>query len=133
MITVMTDDGHRDAGAPPTVDVAGVLLAYRVAGDPAAPPMVLLHGLGEAASAWEPVLPALAATHRVYAVDLRGHGRSARPGRYSFAVMRDDVIGFLDAVGVHRCVLIGHSAAASSRCSWPSRRRTGSPTWSWRT
>ncbi len=53
--------------------------------------------------------PQLAQTHRVYALDLRGHGASDFPGQYSFELMRDDVIGFLDAVEVGRCVLIGHS------------------------
>ena len=90
-------------------DVGGVSLAYRVAGDPAAPPMVLLHGLGDDERDWQPVLPGLARAHRVYALDLRGHGRSGHPGRYSFELMRDDVLGFLDTAGIERCVLIGHS------------------------
>jgi pimeloyl-ACP methyl ester carboxylesterase len=92
-----------------TVEINGITLAYRTAGDPADPPMVLLHGLGDDARDWDVVLPALAANHRVYAVDLRGHGRSSHPGRYSFELMRDDVIGFLEATGVGRCVLVGHS------------------------
>ncbi|MFI7576627.1 alpha/beta fold hydrolase [Micromonospora sp. NPDC049497] len=96
-------------GALRTLTVDGVDLAYRVAGDPAGPPLVLLHGLGDDERDWHTVLPALAGGHRVYALDLRGHGRSARPGRYSFELMRDDVLGFLDAVGVERCAMIGHS------------------------
>lgn len=96
-------------GALHEVEVNGVVLAYRVAGDPASPPLVLLHGLGDEERDWHTVLPTLAGRHRVYALDLRGHGRSSHPGRYSFELMRDDVIGFLDATGVERCVLIGHS------------------------
>jgi pimeloyl-ACP methyl ester carboxylesterase len=96
-------------GSPHEADVRGIVLAYRVAGDPVGPPMVLLHGLGDDACDWRTVLAALADRHRVYALDLRGHGRSSHPGRYSFELMRDDVLGFLDAVGVERCVLIGHS------------------------
>jgi pimeloyl-ACP methyl ester carboxylesterase len=92
-----------------SVTVNGITLAYRVAGDPAAQPMVLLHALGEDERDWHVVLPRLAQTHRVYAVDLRGHGASDFPGRYSYELMRDDVIGFLDAVGLDGCVLIGHS------------------------
>lgn len=98
-----------DVGALRVVDVDGVVLAYRVAGDPTGRPVVLLHGLGEDERDWHTVLSTLSATYRVYALDLRGHGRSAHPGRYSFELMRDDVIGFLDAVGVERCALIGHS------------------------
>jgi len=92
-----------------TVEVDRVTLAYRVAGDPADPPMVLLHGLGDDESDWGVVLPAFAGNYRVYALDLRGHGRSSHPGQYSFELMRDDVVRFLEAVGVGRCVLVGHS------------------------
>jgi pimeloyl-ACP methyl ester carboxylesterase len=98
-----------DLGTLRVVEVNGVALGYRVVGDPTDPPMVLLHGLGDDERDWHSVLSVLAERHRVYALDLRGHGRSAHPRRYSFELMRDDVIGFLDAVGVERCVLIGHS------------------------
>jgi pimeloyl-ACP methyl ester carboxylesterase len=91
------------------VDLDGIVLAYRVIGDKADPPMVLLHGLGDDRRDWNSVLTALAGTHRVYTLDLRGHGRSSRPGRYSFELMRDDVIAFLNTIGVERCVLVGHS------------------------
>lgn len=102
----MTGPDHADLQS---VDVGGVKLAYRVAGDPTAEPMLLLHALGEDERSWHGVLSQLAETHRVYALDLRGHGASDFPGQYSFELMRDDVLGFLDAVGVNRCVLIGHS------------------------
>jgi pimeloyl-ACP methyl ester carboxylesterase len=92
-----------------TVDLDGTTLAYQAIGDPGAPAMVLLHGLGDDGNDWDVVLPAFAAKHRVYALDLRGHGRSSHPGRYSFELMRDDVVGFLKTVGVKPCVLIGHS------------------------
>lgn len=87
-------------------------LAYRADGDPANPPLVLLHGLGEDAESWTPVRAQLTDRHRVYALDLRGHGRSPHPGTYSFELMRDDVLAFLDTTGIHRCVLIGHSMGA---------------------
>ena len=45
------------------------------------PPMVLLHGPGEFAAAWLPVLPHLVRTHRVIAPDLPGHGASGRRPR----------------------------------------------------
>ncbi|MBO3747024.1 alpha/beta fold hydrolase [Streptosporangiaceae bacterium NEAU-GS5] len=91
------------------VDVGGVSLAYRVAGAPDGRAMVLLHGLGDDERDWQSVFPALADTYRVYALDLRGHGRSDHPGDYSYELMREDVLGFLDAVGIERCVLVGHS------------------------
>jgi pimeloyl-ACP methyl ester carboxylesterase len=91
------------------VTVNGVKLAYRVHGAAGAPPMVLLHGLGDDERTWDPVVADLARTHRVYGLDLRGHGASAFPGRYSFELMRDDVVAFCAELGLDRIVLIGHS------------------------
>lgn len=92
-----------------TVEVGGIRLAYRVSGVPDAPPLVLVHALGENADDWATVTPELARRHRVYAVDLRGHGRSDWPGDYSLELMRADVLGLLDALGLDRVDVIGHS------------------------
>ncbi|MFF7469715.1 alpha/beta fold hydrolase [Streptomyces sp. NPDC008092] len=92
-----------------SVDVGEVRLACRTSGPPDAPPLVLLHALGEDATDWEAVLPALARSRRAYALDLRGHGRSDWPGDYSLELMQADVLGFLDALGLGPVDLIGHS------------------------
>ncbi|MDX3078453.1 alpha/beta fold hydrolase [Streptomyces sp. NPDC088354] len=92
-----------------TTHVNGIRLAYRTWGDPGAPPLVLLHGRGSDGADWAPVVPALARTHRVLAPDLRGHGASERPGEYAFEAMRDDVVGLLDALGLEKAALAGHS------------------------
>jgi 3-oxoadipate enol-lactonase len=91
------------------IEAAGIRLAYRVWGSPGAPPLVLLHGLGDGAADWDGVAPAFAEQCRVYAPDLRGHGRSDRPGAYSVELMEADAVGFLDALGLDRVDLIGHS------------------------
>jgi pimeloyl-ACP methyl ester carboxylesterase len=92
-----------------TIEVAGIRLAYQVSGSPGAPPLVLLHALGEGASDWDGVVHAFARHWRVYAPDLRGRGRSDWPGEYSLELMRADVLGFLDALALDRVDLIGHS------------------------
>ncbi|MFJ3306439.1 alpha/beta fold hydrolase [Streptomyces sp. NPDC086549] len=92
-----------------SVDVGGIRLAHQVSGSPDAPPLVLLHALGEDSGDWGTVAPALARGRRVYALDLRGHGRSDWPGEYSLELMRADVIRFLDVLGLHRVDLVGHS------------------------
>jgi 3-oxoadipate enol-lactonase len=91
------------------ITVDGVRLACHVWGRADAPPLVLLHGLGGQASGWDAVAPELARSFRVLAVDLRGHGDSDRPGDYSFELMRDDVLGVLDQLGLDRVNLLGHS------------------------
>jgi len=50
-------------------------LHVRVEGD--GPDVVLLHGWGFHSGAWDGIVPALAAHHRVHAIDLPGHGRSS--------------------------------------------------------
>jgi 3-oxoadipate enol-lactonase len=91
------------------IEAAGTRLAYRVWGSPGAPPLVLLHGLGDGAADWDGVAPAFATRWLVYAPDLRGHGSSDRPGDYSVELMEADVLGFLDALELGQVDLIGHS------------------------
>ncbi|WP_037886289.1 alpha/beta fold hydrolase [Streptomyces sp. NRRL S-646] len=92
-----------------SVDVGEVRLAYQLWGPADGPPLVLLHALGKDATDWEAVVPALARGRRVYALDLRGHGRSDWPGDYSLELMQADVLRFLDALGIGPVDLIGHS------------------------
>ena len=76
------------------LDVGGVRIACDRYGAENAPPMVMLHAADRDASTWSEIAPAPAASHCVYALDLRGHGRGDWPGTYSFELMRDDVLGF---------------------------------------
>jgi len=92
-----------------SVDVQGLRLACQVSGPQDAPPLLLLHALGENATDWDEVAPVLARSRRVYALDLRGHGRSDWPGDYSLELMRADVLRFLDTMGLDQVDLIGHS------------------------
>ncbi len=63
-----------------SVDVDGIDLTYRTAGEAGLPVVLLLHALGEDSSDWNAVVEALAPANRVYALDLRGHGGSSQPG-----------------------------------------------------
>ena len=91
------------------LDVGDVHLGYRVTGESGARPMVLLHGGGRDGSTWDEVLTGFTDRWRVYTPDLRGHGHSDQPGRYSVELMRDDLLGFLDGLGLDRVTLVGHS------------------------
>jgi len=99
----------RAVGTGRMVTASGVHLAYEVSGSPDAPPMVLLHALGDRGSAWAPVTGRFAEHFRVYAPDLRGHGGSDWPGTYSFQLMHADVLDLLDHLGLDTVTLVGHS------------------------
>lgn len=95
-----------------TVRANGIQLAYRTWGKENAPgtPVVLLHCMGEDGEDWRgPLIAQLAAAHPLFALDLRGHGRSDWPGEYGLDLLSEDLLGFLDALGLERAILIGHS------------------------
>jgi pimeloyl-ACP methyl ester carboxylesterase len=98
--------------AAPGRDYDTVPLAYRVLGAPDAPPLLLLHGLTGDGARWDPVLDAFARDWRVYVADLRGHGTSPRTLRYSFELMRDDVLALLRTLGLREVTIVGHSLGA---------------------
>lgn len=73
-----------------------------VAGDPAAPVVVLVNSLGTDLHLWDPQAAALAERFRVVRYDTRGHGRSPSPaGPYTIDELGTDLVGVLDRVGAH--------------------------------
>ncbi|WP_326763867.1 alpha/beta hydrolase [Streptomyces sp. NBC_01591] len=99
-----------------SVQAGGTRLAYRVWGDPSAPPVVLAHGRCGDSRTWTGIAERLAAEHRVYAFDFRGHGLSDWPGRYSFELFRDDLHAFLEARNLAGATVVGHSMGAAAAC-----------------
>src|SRR5215467_2387103 len=75
------------------------------------PSALLLHGITSSALSWVRVGPALADRYRVYALDMRGHGDSIKPSRgaYSLRHTADDALAFIEALGLERPALMGHS------------------------
>jgi 3-oxoadipate enol-lactonase len=98
-----------ESGLVRRVQAGKVRLAYRTWGPAGAPPAVLLHALGEQSSDWAAVASALAPSSRVYAPDLRGHGASDWPGGYTIEQLTTDLAAFIDALGLDRVTLGGHS------------------------
>jgi 3-oxoadipate enol-lactonase len=91
-----------------TIDIDGVSLHVEAQGH--GTPVLALHGLGSSARDWEPVTPHLAARHRVIAPDMRGHGRSDRPGgRYDVPRFARDVAGLCERMAIPRAHVIGLS------------------------
>jgi esterase len=73
------------------------------------PPVLILHGLLGSARNWTSIAKELAASRRVFALDLRNHGRSPWAGTMSFDEMAGDVAAFVEEQGLGAVALIGHS------------------------
>jgi pimeloyl-ACP methyl ester carboxylesterase len=91
-------------------------LSYREAAsaDSDALPLVLLHGIGSGAASWVQQFEVLGASRRVLAWDAPGYGASTPvaaespvAGDYAMVLKQ-----WLDALGIERCVLVGHSLGA---------------------
>ena len=107
-----------DAGVPEdaageavlqTADVGGRKISYAGAGQDG-DVVLLVHGYGGDRNSWLFLQEPLAARYQVYALDLPGHGTSAKDvGEGSLSVLADAVTGVLDALGAERAHLVGHS------------------------
>lgn len=99
----------------PQVDQAetrihGHRVAYRVAGDPDLPVVVLIHGITSSSATWVPVIPALAEHAHVVAPDLYGHGLSDVPhADYSLGGFATQIRDLMDTLGHERATIVGHS------------------------
>ena len=106
--------GSSSAPAPVTgfVQVAdGVLVEYRDWGGEG-PPIVLLTGLGNTAAVFDDLAPRLTANHRVIGLTRRGFGPSTiTADGYDVPTRVADDLAALDALGIDRALLVGHSIA----------------------
>lgn len=89
----------------------GVEIDVAVAGDPANPPIILLHGFPESHRTWRHQIPFLAERFFVIAPDQRGYARSSKPegvGNYAPKQIVADVLALADHFGADRFTLVGH-------------------------
>jgi pimeloyl-ACP methyl ester carboxylesterase len=108
---------------PRFAQVDGLRVRYVRAGK--GPPVVLLHGFASSCYSWAEVIPPLAATHDVVALDMPGFGGSDVRADLTAATLARAVIGLLDQLGLRRVTLVGHSlggaVAAGIGASSPDR------------
>lgn len=87
----------------------GITLAYVEMGDPEGSPVILLHGWTDTSRSFSLIAPHLA-KNRLIILDQRGHGASSKPECcYSLANFAYDVTLFMDAKGIDRAAIVGHS------------------------
>jgi non-heme chloroperoxidase len=88
----------------------GIRLHYAEQGEVRGEPIILLHGYSDSWFSFSRVLTPLAREARVYALDLRGHGKSDKPSAgYHMRDLAADVVAFMDAKGIARATIVGHS------------------------
>ena len=94
-----------------TITANGINLHYLDWGTEGNPPLVMLHGLRGHANVWADVAESLCGDYHVIAVDQRGRGDTdhAPGGDYSTEAFVADLLGFVDAIGLDKFVLFGHS------------------------
>ena len=107
-----------------TVPVRGGELAVGVWGPDTAPTVLAIHGITASHRAWA-LLGCLAPELRIIAPDLRGRGRSnSLPGPWGMPAHADDAAEVLDAFGVERCVVLGHSMGGFVAATLAARHPT---------
>jgi pimeloyl-ACP methyl ester carboxylesterase len=88
-----------------TIEVDGLEVFYREAGQPGMPKLVLLHGFPGSSAYYRHLIPALADRFHIVAPDYPGFGNSAKPDPavygYTFDKASETIEGFLDAIGFH--------------------------------
>jgi pimeloyl-ACP methyl ester carboxylesterase len=86
----------------------GHRVRYLQAGE--GPVLALIHGITSSAETWRPAMAGLCRDHTVIALDLLGHGASAKPrGDYSLGAYASGVRDLLAALGHDRVTVVGHS------------------------
>lgn len=95
----------------------GHRIEYTTAGDNADTPLLLVHGILQAGTRWADVgyVDAFAASYRVIAVDLLGHGGSQKPtdpAAYTVAGQVEDLLAVLDAEGALQSHVWGYSGGS---------------------
>jgi pimeloyl-ACP methyl ester carboxylesterase len=98
--------------APPDEFVSvGSIKTHFVAKGAQGPALVLIHGFGCSTATWEKNIDELSKRFRVFALDLKGFGLSAKPkdGQYHLHAFTEHVLGFLDVMKLDKAVLVGNS------------------------
>lgn len=105
---VPTQEGWNDARQTLTT-ADGLTMAYVELAVGEGMPLILLHGYTDNSRSWSLLAPHLG-VRPIVALDLRGHGASDAPGCcYGLDTLAHDVAGAMDALGIARADIVGHS------------------------
>jgi pimeloyl-ACP methyl ester carboxylesterase len=97
------------------VQVNGMQMYYEVSGPARGEPLIILHGAYMNIPSMGAIIPRLAKTRRVYALEFQGHGRTTDIDRpITYQNLADDVAAFMDAVGLTKADVFGYSMGAAA-------------------
>jgi pimeloyl-ACP methyl ester carboxylesterase len=95
------------------VTINGMEMYYEVSGE--GDPLIVLHGAYMNIETMGAIIPKLAETHTVYALEFQGHGRTPDVDRpITYPNLADDVAAFMDAVGIDEADVFGYSMGAAA-------------------
>jgi pimeloyl-ACP methyl ester carboxylesterase len=101
-----------DAPVGSRVEVNGMQVYYEVSGQ--GDPLIVLHGAHMNLVTMGGIIPRLAETHKVYALEFQGHGRTSDIDRpITYQNLADDAAAFMEAVGVEQADVFGYSMGAA--------------------
>ena len=101
-------------------DTGDAVINYAVTGTPDKPALVLIPGQTESWWGYERAMGLLSDHFQVFAVDLRGQGRSSRtPGRYTYDNFGNDIVKFIAFV-VARPVVVSGLSSGGVIAAWLS-------------
>lgn len=102
-----------DDPASDRVEVNGMTMYYEVSGK--GDPLIVLHGAYMNIPSMGEIIPMLAETHKVYALEFQGHGRTTDIDRpITYPNLAGDVAAFMDAVGIEKADIFGYSMGAAA-------------------
>lgn len=100
------------------IDIPAGRFFARIGGRPEASPVLLLHGFPQTHACWHRIAPALAETHRVICLDLKGYGWSAAPAddarheTYAKRTLGTEMVAVMEHLGHVHFALVGHDRGA---------------------
>ncbi len=103
------------------VETNGIRIHYHRTGS-TKPQIILLHGITDNGLCWTPIAKTLESTYDVIMLDARGHGLSDGPETgFSLASLAADVGGLIEALGLERPYILGHSLGATTAATVAAR------------
>ncbi|UXN66189.1 alpha/beta hydrolase (plasmid) [Phyllobacterium sp. A18/5-2] len=95
------------------VEINGMQMYYEVSGE--GDPLIVLHGAYMNIPSMGAIIPRLARSHKVYALELQGHGRTTDIDRpITYPNLADDVAAFMNAVDLKKADVFGYSMGAAA-------------------